>query len=914
MALLDKIIQVLPTAQKAAIRSLLARKKKLGFIRTNREEQIEAQLLYELIQGNLGNQIFNPRYVSSDQKISSKDHNSNMQEIFIDINALYQQVEALGRSDSQKTASLSSDYYKARAAVEKLINDARTYALRRKLNEFTEVQIIDFNSARNVANNYPKAVIDEKTRNLELRALTSTRAHLVNRGTRVTRVYTKTISPGIKGALATTFSPELMVDQKPETFWGTLVMTDAPVKQVYSDSSSKEIDVRGPVTHIYLKYNNIEPINVIRVLPFGEFPIDIIDVAYKPNISSEVYLPVKEFDTPATLDWLEINFKPVYASEIRITISQENAKLVNYRLPKKSVTNTDLFNYIFKLRANTISGAAEVESDFTIDIQSTLSAYEEAIQDLEAILNIADLEKTPITEIDLTEELVTALGLVLSSIDKEGAKHLIQTDIIQARDEEELVDIKKYEYVLGVREIETAYEQYAPYCYYKSEAYLPQATLADVQIEVDEEHIESSTSWGSYYSSSTEWEVDFGEGRILPIHPINSTGKYGVPATQDELLQFTRLNHVAHTRLGSKRDRPLVVKKNGTPMPLTGAYTAYRVTGSIPRIRVELSNSWFDENSIYTIDYEVSPDSYNIDVLDSLETRDLVTPEIYTELGPDKDLVLERYPFVDYNVINRTGIFNKYEDRAVWYYEAPTGNFTSGHIKVWPTITNSVGEVYITGSITGYTVTGVWGAQSGIGPQNLQSEINATYLESPFGYYAKIQDFTIPFEVSGAFTSTGIYFKDIPTLSLEALKQMPSGATRNMTITGDSPSGYLEAEFVLGVGVEINKNVYAFDNTEYAPVRILIGGKEAKNITDYETLEHPAFSVANTNDVEYQYIHAGRRVYFNQELGGQEISINYSWLTQYISINGILRCNKPIKLDTTPKVGEIRVLMNTTIL
>ena len=125
-----------------------------------------------------------------------------MEEIYIDLNVIYGQIDALGKSESSKAAALQSDYFKSRAAIEKLINDARTFALRKKYNKLTEINVIDFNSARNITNQIPKAIIDDNTRLLELTAINTVPAHLANRGVRITRVYTKTISPGIKAFLS----------------------------------------------------------------------------------------------------------------------------------------------------------------------------------------------------------------------------------------------------------------------------------------------------------------------------------------------------------------------------------------------------------------------------------------------------------------------------------------------------------------------------------------------------------------------------------------------------------------------------------------------------------------------------------------------------------------------------------------
>ena len=126
--------------------------------------------------------------------------------------------------------------------------------------------------------------------------------------------------------------------------------------------------------------------------------------------------------------------------------------------------------------------------------------------------------------------------------------------------------------------------------------------------------------------------------------------------------------------------------------------------------------------------------------------------------------------------------------------------------------------------------------------------------------------------------------------------------------------GFINADYILGVGLNIGGRVFAFNDVTYKPIDVTIGGKEAKNITDYETLQHPAFSIASVTDKEYQFIHAGRRLYFNQPVQGIEIKVDYEWLTEHLKLLGKLRSNKVINPDETPKVDEIRILMNTTTL
>jgi len=108
--------------------------------------------------------------------------------------------------------------------------------------------------------------------------------------------------------------------------------------------------------------------------------------------------------------------------------------------------------------------------------------------------------------------------------------------------------------------------------------------------------------------------------------------------------------------------------------------------------------------------------------------------------------------------------------------------------------------------------------------------------------------------------------------------------------------------------------VYTLSENRYTPITITVGGVLANNITNYETLEHPSFSIASRKDNQYQYIQAGKRIYFNQPIIGKEIKVQYNWITNYIALLGTLRCNKLSNPDLTPKVNSIRILINNLVI
>ncbi len=133
--------------------------------------------------------------------------------------------------------------------------------------------------------------------------------------------------------------------------------------------------------------------------------------------------------------------------------------------------------------------------------------------------------------------------------------------------------------------------------------------------------------------------------------------------------------------------------------------------------------------------------------------------------------------------------------------------------------------------------------------------------------------------------------------------------------TGSPASGYLVVPYSLNVNYEASEQVFTNNGMLYKPLDVTVGGKPAVNVTSYQDLEQPAFNVANANDGEYEYIHDGKLLFFNQPISDSiEIKANYRWVTEYVKVNCTLRANKGISPTITPTVNEYRLLLNTTII
>jgi len=100
---------------------------------------------------------------------------------------------------------------------------------------------------------------------------------------------------------------------------------------------------------------------------------------------------------------------------------------------------------------------------------------------------------------------------------------------------------------------------------------------------------------------------------------------------------------------------------------------------------------------------------------------------------------------------------------------------------------------------------------------------------------------------------------------------------------------------------------------EYQPIKISVGGVPVQNRTDYEFGEHLPFLVLSPNDINYQFIHLGRVVYFDRPIpADREIKISYRYITEYVKVLMTMRCNKLGRKDVSPIIDNYAIRLRTS--
>jgi hypothetical protein len=995
MKILEKITNLISPAHREAVTKLYTMIKQQFATLSKRQTQFEATRLLSKIAQAEKSKVLKPRFAVSGQRISSQDHNENFESIYIDLLAIYRQISFLNSTQAKQGVLVADDINKSKAAVLKLINDANVYTYRSRYPQFDDVKLINFNTTSNLSKYAPKAKVDDQTRLLKLPEIVRRRNANARRGLRTTNVDVEIIG-GLRGQVGNIFPPSAATDSKVESFWSEAIYAEIPIEQTYSlnhpaSDGSSFVNVKGPIAKVSLTFSSAEPLNQVKILPFGLDPIKVIEILYRPSTSSEVYYSIPDFIQEESLDWMEFNFDTLFVAEVVIVFTQENHRELNLKVAKSVLYSTD---FLIRLRESRAAEIAEIPNLNDVLIGGSQDIYDEAIKDLESLTSFKELEKSPITEIDLVGNIVLSIGEVLTRFNPK-LKGLLEevsnfTETIPIEAKQDIVTIKQNEYVVGAREIECNYVLYSPLGNYESVNFEPASNIVHAEFEVDERHVIVSGNtvppWPQQ-QSSTEWEVEFAPDRRAPIFPRNQVNEVGYCFVKDELLQIDRISHSGNTRFSSLFGQAHILYENGFFLHEGVDYETSWVPDG--KLGVSISNG-YDPKKIYTFQYYATHESKSIDVQTLFNPKQLAKPDTFEAVGTDFDITLSTYPHVNFGAINHDDFV--YSSEYGWYnYLPPAEPYATGLARIYPnwTANGTVVTGYTGVSVEGTSVspgptvygiaTGWYGFANGTGDPPLiwdgydhdlpaWSSLDANFLESPYAYYIQIKDIggaayriiDYDADITGQLGATergnepgweGTTGRDATfysgTLTLDETPVFPTGYvgtlfsttglngtpstgisgstgpeafyTANLTGTDPGPlfDGYLSVPYSIVVAAlpKEGGEIWGINNNfTYEPIKVTVGGTEAKNISEYHNVQQNAFSLAGNTDGKYEFIHDKKTLYFNQAISSSEIKVDYKWMVKYVKVRGTLRANKLVNPTITPQINELRLFMNTSVL
>jgi len=799
-------------------------------------------------------------------RLDSNQWNTFQEHLHIDLSAIYDALVGLEAASRQMEAVVQADLTQTKAAILKAISQLEVYQFLKDNPEYQDMKTVDFIRSINDTRRRPAAVVDGDIRMLELPAKSRQVASASRLNGRRTRVTTKVFGPGKLTGFGEQFAPKNIINPNKGNFWVEVMSTKAPVQQVHATSWGKH-EIYGVVAEVTLDFSHVERVNNLKLLPFSEFPYDIIDIAYRESATTNEWKTLPGFViTEAVEDWTEFDFTYIAVDQLRVTISQPNY-IRNISLIPESLIRKN--NLLSQLQTDELVHDVH-ELSLTTREAGRIIAEPEQLRHLVALERFdselkqnTDLIGERHSEYEDYTRYADALGRVVDEIApgtgnqvREPTRGETTTEVDPTR------QIVSYDYTIGISVIQLATITYQPLAYYESPEFVTNGTVVQVQLDSDEIHpvfLEDDDTV-AYRQTSIEYEIETSPDTRFPILPISSLeGENYI--VRDEWVRLTR-------NLGRLRFTPVAnavtVRRNGTRISMLDVTVNGR--------DIHVTNA--DRNAIYTVTYSVGVGSTKVDVDSYVDSTKLLTPESFEATDADNKVVLSSYPYIAYEIVRDTLYWTKKAD-SIWEWNPDF-------------LPLSVGSVALTPGSTGIVLT-----------KDSVSDPGFTSLVSdgafPVGSNIKIwiQETNEILDVDMA-----------PGASITDLLAFLSASYE-----GDAVSS---SRFIIGRTVTYDNVVYGLNIDTYEPIKVLVNGVRATNVTDYYSRQHPSFAPATPgNERQYEFIQAGKVLYFNGPVDGT-IEVTYNWLTQYLKLVATLRCHVPVTTIFTPKINRAKMRVKTT--
>ena len=634
---LESFYDIIPKIQQDRLLEVL--KKKYDDAGESPDEavlQSQIEMLIAELKEPLGDPQVHYRPAKKYGKVSSEDYNYTMEEVYVDLGALFKQDNTISKTIKVHQQLNDAVIRDARAALRKVENDVMVYKVIKE--NRTGITDAVYNTFYNDDNKTEETIfsawVDTDTNSIKLPAGMDHSATSLN-GLSMAEISLVHYGGGIRGTLETEeHRKEKAIDESLDTFWGEVILTDEPIRQVYDGET-----YFGTICEITITLFRTELINYIKYTPFTNYPLSVIKIEYRDTVNSA--WTDLDIESQSSVMAMEFNFNEVIAKEIKIVINQVNPSINTYKLPKQSINNAELWQQIVD-REYSISTETDEPIQATQDMIDYISgwrAYSDAVESYKNTLKKLGQPANYINTESFSETIFDATTQEISKA-QEGIENPLRMDLYGKKTEytDELVEVRKYEYVYGAYDIDIKKIWYVDHGEYISPKYTSNGPILESELDVAEA-LPSGTS--IEYSLSTrdnEWKNVMPSGMYinqerLDIDSRNITGILRFPASGVDYLY---------------RNNDLIPAHD------------YSYTQSTRE--VELDSSWYVATAIYTASYEpigisdVTPSGVVIDF-----SKDALIPAIETYTGSDSrqyKIELDHYPYVNYDIVNDTSKAN----------------------------------------------------------------------------------------------------------------------------------------------------------------------------------------------------------------------------------------------------------------
>jgi len=607
------------------------------------------------------NGTYRPREISEGDQLNSNEFTFEQQSLYMVLRSVYAQVTELDATRRRHETVINESFTKSRSTILKAINDLRSFAFLQQFPEYDDVKFVDFNAARNLSDKGPLANVDTESRYVRLAVSSRTEAR-INRPNIEPKIEIFHFGGGNSQSMVQDFYPARMLDRDTTTYWADLIVSDGPIEQEYIDSRNRSRKMYGLVTEVHVHLAEATRINILRLLPFGEYPIRVVDIAYKESENAERWTPLPDFvEGDAGLDWIEVTFRPIQASIIRVTLHQTNYVKGIYHLPEEMVHNTNLLEHSIADAYRDRVGVSAISDPEVAQVAAfpELLGVLEAISEFDTEVLKTDLPEERVHEYELTEGTLRAMARVLSRPDISVARDLLEPIGASANEDKTgLLEVETTEYLVGIRDLTVSYITYAPVSYYSSPKFVSSKTPVEVSLALTEIHPTAQDETGKYRITGIDYSLDLGEGLRFPIHPVNHV------YVEDEFIFVDR-----HTKIGYTRFLPasvsIIVRRNGARVP-TSDYT-FTIDTDLSLGKLTISDN-FASTAIYTITYAPGTGASRIEIPTRIDSSPLRVPESFDGTDDSNRVISTYIPFIAWSIVNDEDNFEKRTGEGVWEY------------------------------------------------------------------------------------------------------------------------------------------------------------------------------------------------------------------------------------------------------
>ena len=604
------------------------------------ETQLE-RLIAELDKP-LGDALVQYRKAKKHSKISSKDYNNTMEEVFVDLGALFKQNNNINRTIKVHKQLNDAVLRDVRSAMRKVKNDIMVYkVVKENKTGITDAKYNTFYKDDNQSeHSIYKAWVDTETDSVKLPIGADHSALSVN-GLAMAEIELTHYGGGIRGTLETeAHRKEKAIDESDETFWGEVILVDEPVRQVYDGSTEF-----GVICEIVIKLFRAELINNIRYKPFANYPLTILKIEYRDD--STVSWTDLDVEETSSTDTMEFNFTEVHAKDIKIVIKQKNPSVNTYKIPKRLINNAQMWQQIVD-RDYSISTETETPTQATQDMIDSITgwrAYVDAIGNYKKKVEELGKQQSFYDGSSLSETIFDATTGEITEASEKGADELkLEVYGKKSDKEDELVEVRKYEYVYGAYDIDIKKLWYLESGEYISPMYLSNGAIVETRLDTTDV-VPSGTSIEYQVSARLgEWKNILPSGLYITKERLDIN-----PIDLRSTLRFPIASGINHPTAVYMND---IALPSGTRNDPSGYYYT-------PTTRdVTIASGYYIANAAYTASYQpkgisdVAPSGVVVSFInDSLMEAD----ELFTENESRQYKVeLSHYPYIDYKVINDT--------------------------------------------------------------------------------------------------------------------------------------------------------------------------------------------------------------------------------------------------------------------